>query len=67
LPENQLLADPDRSSAGTTEALIFIRESIPQQSCSDDHGEQWPECYEHLEETLRNPVMIKRSRQHDKV
>jgi len=47
--------------------LIFIRESIPQQSCSDDRGEQRPECYEHLEETLRNPVMIKRSRQHDKV
>jgi hypothetical protein len=49
------------------ESSKSLRESIPQQSCSDDHGEQRPECYEHLEDTLRNPVMIKRSRQHDKV
>jgi len=64
-PENPLLADPDGFSIARPEAITH--EGIPQQSRSDDHRKQWPECNGHLEQTLHDPLMIKRSRQHDKV
>src|SRR5882757_5537653 len=53
-PENQRLVDPGRFRTDGTQALTFFHQRIPQESCSHNneaHGEQRPDCCEHLEQT----------------